>query len=245
MVFNGISEGHFYRLESLDHASQALRESYRQFASLTRHVALLGGDPKRILFPGQYSSELDKIDALIRDASRCFGAREFAEKELLSRGGDVLEIGVASGSHAISLIQNTSARSYCGIDINFDQLCSVSKEAFKDLGREGRCRIEFLSMDSCEALKLLGSNGRLFDTIYIDANHWYDYVSRELSFVEPLLKPGGCIVLNDYLEWFVSSMEPCGVIRAVNKFISHSTHKYEVCYFAFTDCDLALRRISS
>ena len=106
-------------------------------------MALLGGDPQKVLFPGQYSNDLDKIDILILDALRCFGLREFAERELLPIGGNILEIGVASRSHAISLIQNTSDRSYCGLDINFNQLSSESKELCKDLGREGRCRIGF------------------------------------------------------------------------------------------------------
>ena len=176
MTFDGISESHFYRLERMDQASQALRESYRQFCTLTRHVALLGGDPKEILFPGQYSNNLDKIDALIRDSSRCFSARDFAEKDLLPKDGDILEIGVACGSHGISLINNTRAKSYCGVDINLNQLRKESTEIFKDFASTGRCGIELLNMNSFEALKLLRSDDRLFDIIYIDANHWYEYV---------------------------------------------------------------------
>ena len=42
----------------------------------------------------------------------------------------------------------------------------------------------------------------------------------------------------------MGSMDHCGVIRAVNESIAQSTRKYDVCHFAFTGCDLALRRIS-
>ena len=52
---------------------------------------------------------------------------------------------------------------------------------------------------------------------YMEYNHWHHFISQELNFAKKLLEPNGLIVVNDYLPWFIGSMEPCGVQKA-NKF---------------------------
>ena len=57
-----------------------------------------------------------------------------------------------------------------------------------------------------------------FDFIYIDADHTYEAVKRDLNAWWPKLKVGGLIGLHDYEEIFHSNI-PFGVVQAVTEFI--------------------------
>jgi hypothetical protein len=162
-----------------------------------------------------------------------------AEKTLWKQFGSILEIGVASGDHAVSLIVDTNAKSYCGIDIYYGQLSESSKERLNSLSTT--CDIQLIQNNSLCVLDSLVKQSCTFDSIYIDANHWHFFVSQELDLCSKLLAVNGRIVLNDYLEWFVGSMEPCGVKRAVNEFLAINPD-WCIDYFAINDCDISLIR---
>lgn len=76
-------------------------------------------------------------EAYLSERCRLYATRSVAEKTLWKQFGSILEIGMASGGHAVSLITGTNAKSYSGIDINFGQLSESSKEktqlSFNDL----------------------------------------------------------------------------------------------------------------
>lgn len=59
-----------------------------------------------------------------------------------------------------------------------------------------------------EALKLLNVNA---DVIYLDGNHEYEFVKRDIENYFQLLKPHGVIFGDDYIGW-------PGVIQAVDEF---------------------------
>lgn len=101
------------------------------------------------------------------------------------------------------------------------------------------CEIQLFQNNSLVVLGNLLKQTCAFDSIYIDANHWHFFVSQELVFCSKLLALNGRIVRNNYLEWFVGSMEPCGVKRAANEFLAVN---FEWCidYFAINDCDVFL-----
>jgi hypothetical protein len=54
-----------------------------------------------------------------------------------------------------------------------------------------------------------------FDWIYIDGDHFYDAVSRDLALWAPKVKPGGIIAGDDYRE---SPIYGTDVVRAVDEF---------------------------
>ncbi len=54
-----------------------------------------------------------------------------------------------------------------------------------------------------------------FDWIYIDGDHFYDAVSRDLALWAPKVKPGGIIAGDDYRE---SPVYGTDVVRAVDEF---------------------------
>lgn len=69
-----------------------------------------------------------------------------------------------------------------------------------------------------------------FDVIYIDANHQYEYVLRDLMEARRKLKPGGILLLNDFYEGPGGAEQNLGVIGAVNTFVK----RYDFRYLAMT-----------
>ncbi len=58
----------------------------------------------------------------------------------------------------------------------------------------------------------------MFDFIYIDANHFYEYVLRDLIEWSATLKPGGVILLNDCFDGMLGRRQHLGVVEAVTQF---------------------------
>lgn len=56
------------------------------------------------------------------------------------------------------------------------------------------------------------------DLIYLDANHTYEYVLRDLLLWFPKLRPGGLFVCNDFYESEVAAKQNIGVIPAWTTF---------------------------
>ena len=239
MSFRGTGEDlHFFRHEKNDDHLLSVQAAYKLFSSSLRDANLKGIRATYEMFPDEYS-DIRLGEASLSQSCRLFATRSMAEKTLWKQFGSILEIGVASGDHAVSLITSTNAKSYCGIDINFGQLRESSKEKLNSLSTN--CDIQFIQNNSLVVLDGFVRQSRFFDSIYIDASHWHFFVSQELDFCSKLLADNGRIVLNDYLEWFVGSMEPCGVKRAVNEFLSFNPD-WSIDYFAVNDCDISLIR---
>jgi hypothetical protein len=57
-----------------------------------------------------------------------------------------------------------------------------------------------------------------FDIIYLDGNHTYEYVLRDLHIWFPKLKPGGLFICNDFFESAVATMQNIGVLPAFQTF---------------------------
>lgn len=240
-MFDGVSQSHFDRIETPEGLARCLAASYKTFCSLIRYCNITGLiDPISALFPHEYSTKdlSVNIDRFLTSDSRCFGSRTLAEATMLPKRNHILEIGVAQGSHAISLIRALQPLSYTGVDMNFAQLTEDSMAILKQASSNG-VTITLLNQSSSEALANLSQHNTRFDIIYIDANHWHSFVADELSYIPKLLNSGGTVVLNDYTDWFVGSMEPCGVKVAVDEFLVKNFGKFSLSYYAISDCDIA------
>lgn len=239
MPFKGNSYSpHYLRLETTAGMYAQAEGLYSLFVSAVRACNLKGNNCISSLFPDEYS-EVSLKDTSLSKSARLFVTRKCAEVSMLKKSGSILEIGVASGDHAIELISNTNACSYLGIDLSFTSINDPTKERLKLLA--AKCNVSLYMGDSLKVLReLLGANKR-FDSIYIDANHWHSFVSEELSICLELIADGGRIVFNDYLDWFISSMEPCGVKRAVNEFRANNID-WCIDYYVINDCDISLIR---
>ena len=83
-----------------------------------------------------------------------------------------------------------------------------------------------------------------FDFIYIDADHSYQGVKRDIQSATSKVKEDGFLIFNDYTYWSPVECSRYGVIQAVNELCL--AEDWEVVYFALAPhmyCDVALRRL--
>jgi hypothetical protein len=76
----------------------------------------------------------------------------------------------------------------------------------------GQPAVSILKMDIAEAADRFAD--RSFDLIYLDGNHTYEYVLRDLYKWFPKLATGGLFVCNDFCESSATSAQNLGVIPA-------------------------------
>ncbi len=84
--------------------------------------------------------------------------------------------------------------------------------------------VTIIRADSFQGIKELAD--RSFDVIYIDANHQYEYVLRDMMEARKKLKSGGVLFLNDFYEGPGGAEQNLGVIGAVNTFVKRYDFQY-------------------
>ena len=77
-----------------------------------------------------------------------------------------------------------------------------------------------------------------FDWIYIDAQHDYEGVKRDIGVARRKVKDAGLLVFNDYIVWSYVEMAPYGVVAAVNELCRED--RWELIYLALP-CSHVLR----
>lgn len=58
-----------------------------------------------------------------------------------------------------------------------------------------------------------------FDVVYVDGDHYYEGVKKDIDAARHKIKSGGYMVFNDYTSWSPGSMSKCGVAKAANEFV--------------------------
>jgi hypothetical protein len=154
----------------------------------------------------------------------------------LPRGGVVAELGVLHGDFSREILQNVAPTELHLID-------NDDKTPAGILETEYPGRVFMHIGDSVETLA--GFDDEYFDWIYIDAQHSYEGVSRDISVSCRKIKKDGMLIFNDYTPWSYVEMQPYGVVAAVNELCV--TEGWEICLLALPAhmyCDVAVRRIS-
>lgn len=179
--------------------------------------------------------------------------------QLLPRGGTVVEVGVALGDFSESLIRICEPELFIGIDLfevhTYPALwgrptveifgsrshAEFYRDRFAEPIAAGKMRV--LEGDSALALERLDEKS--VDLFYVDADHSYEAVCRDLAVIKRKVKDTGLIIMNDYtMADVVGSGEPYGVIHATNEFMV--AEQWEMTYFALQGwmyCDVVLRKI--
>jgi len=125
--------------------------------------------------------------------------------QMLPKGGIVAEVGVYQGRFSRKIAEICEPNELHLIDMDLSPLEPFD---FPATLHEG---------DSVTILD--GFPAEHFDWLYIDADHSYAGVSRDLKAAHRVLKPGGYLMCNDYSNWCADMAVPFGVARAVNELI--------------------------
>ena len=71
-----------------------------------------------------------------------------------------------------------------------------------------------------------GFSDGMFDFVYLDGNHHYEFVLRDLEDFAAKLSPGGLLFGHDFFEDAFAREEHYGVVDAVNSFLKRSDFRF-------------------
>ena len=158
--------------------------------------------------------------------------------ERLPQGGVVAEVGTLHGEFAREILRIVEPRELHLIDHDIQPRVH---EMAEDASLRNRLHVH--QGDSVEMM--LTFPDEYFDWIYIDAQHTYDGVKRDIGAARRKIKADGLLVFNDYTVWSYVEMQPYGVVAAVNELCIEDG--WEIVYLALPChmyCDVAVRRMS-
>lgn len=143
----------------------------------------------------------------------------------------VAELGTQTGRFAREILQRTNPRELHLIDRDYSQFDS-----------SGLCdsRVVRHVGDTSETVATFAPN--YFDWVYIDADHSYKGVSRDIAACMDRVKPGGFLVFNDFAH-IDPYLGRYGVHRAVTRFVNEA--RWPLRFFAYETAalyDVAIQR---
>lgn len=149
------------------------------------------------------------------------GCEVLANRHLLldkvRKGGNMAEIGVDRGAFSLDILTRCQPDRLHLFDIDISRL--VNPEITAELAAGGD-RLKTHIGDSSSNMARMPDG--YFDMVYIDGDHQYEGVMRDIEAVLPKMKPDGVILFNDYAVWSATTMFHCGVARAVHELcLSH------------------------
>jgi hypothetical protein len=150
----------------------------------------------------------------------------------LPRGGRICELGTLRGDFARAILDTVAPDELHLVDIHFG-LCRPDVLADPRIRRHEMLTTDFLA----------GREAGAFDWIYVDADHGYDAVVRDIAAAKGRVKPGGLLVFNDFARIVRPGLGVFGVHQAVSEFLA--AEGWPVAYFCFQGealYDIALRR---
>lgn len=156
--------------------------------------------------------------------------------KLLPANGVIAEIGTDTGAFARYLLETCSPKELHIFEIDVSR---IEPENLRKGLDEGVVKVH--EGNSSELIAQMPDG--YFDWIYVDGDHFYEGVRRDIEAAAPKVKEGGFLVFNDYATWSPTSMSHCGVARAVNEFCI--ANDWQMVYLAFQTMmynDVAIRR---
>ena len=184
------------------------------------------------------SKRLDGIAQRLRDEHlrnlRVFAGRE-ALLDALPKNGIVAEGGVAGGDFSQQILERCHPRQLHLIDHWESRDPQCGEDGYRQVSdRFGKQlssgQVVLHRGYSWEMLSLLPDES--LDWVYLDADHSYDAVKKDLLAVRSKLKPLGIISGHDYTRWG-SQLSRFGVVEAVNEFCL--TFNYEMVFLTLEE----------
>ena len=154
----------------------------------------------------------------------------------LPQGGVFAELGTMFGNFAAKVLELYRPSELHLFDFGFNNLTGANRAALEASGK-----VRFHVGDSSS--KLAEMPDGYFDVVYVDADHSYAGVCKDLQQALKKTKPGGYIVCNDYTNFDPIQMVPYGVYSAVNRFANDNNLQFVfIALSAWGFHDVALRR---
>lgn len=153
-------------------------------------------------------------------------------------GGHVAEVGVLAGDFSQVLLDECSPTKLHLIDLDLHS--HKIRERFASQVRSGTVVLH--EGRSSRVLKKFPD--QCFDFIYIDADHSYEGVKRDINIAKQKIRDGGFLVFNDYTYWSPVECIPYGVMHAVNELCLEE--EWQIVFFAldpYMYCDVAICRM--
>jgi len=227
----------------------------RDPASFRFHLIWEGQDNK--IFVIMIRPALELPPELLAEAGVLPSRKHLLEK--LPTGRVFAEIGVGLGIFTRGVLKTCRPSHFLAVD-NF-QLHQIevlwgkpTLELFE--GKTHRAYYESLFIDECSSGRMTVREGdsaeiirslpdQSVDILYLDADHSYEGVKRDLAEVDRKITRDGFLILNDYtfLE-NVGSKGEYGVIQAGHEFMV--AHGWQMVWFVlqpYMFCDVCLRRL--
>ncbi len=160
--------------------------------------------------------------------------------ELIPKGGVCAEIGILKGDYSRYILDIVKPLNLHLVDVDPKSI-KVAKKRFED--EIAQNLVEVHLEDSSTYLSSVPDE--TFDWIYIDGDHSYEGVKRDLEAAHTKIKPTGLISLNDYIFFGSSDLTKYGIIEATNEFCVE--YDYELVHFALHGRmynDVTIRRIN-
>jgi hypothetical protein len=188
----------------------------RSAGSPLGRVELLEKLTERLLWrlpdPERYLELAPRLPETALANAKLYPDRE-AMLHALPKGGTVGEIGVWKGDFSRDISRICGPDRFHLIDIDFTPFQAVAGP---------------VEMHQGDSSTILGRFGEAtFDWLYIDGDHSYAGVQRDLAASHRALKPCGYLMCNDYANWCSLAVAPYGVARAVNEFIVREGYSVE------------------
>lgn len=192
------------------------------------------------------SRELPRVPLAEEHVKNCSVVLD--RRALLSRmkkGGKVAEVGVNRGDFSELILKITEPERLHLIDVWNSAMYpeSLLKEVctrFRKPVHDGKIQIHRkLSLSAADDFE-----NSYFDWIYLDADHSYDSVSRELVKYAGKIKRDGIIAGHDYTQGNWEGLCRYGVVEAVNEFCVK--HEWELVYLTVESTEtqsFAIRRM--
>lgn len=129
----------------------------------------------------------------------------------MPHGGHIAEVGVLAGNFSQVLLDQCSPTKLHLIDLDLHS--HQIQKRFADKVQSGT--IVLHEERSWRALRKFPD--QYFDFIYIDADHSYEGVKKDIMVAKEKIRHDGFLVFNDYTYWSPVECMPYGVMHAVNE----------------------------
>lgn len=147
--------------------------------------------------------------------------------DLMPKGGQVAEIGVATGQFSSEILERCAPDCLHLVDAWSQSRYSPARVKVEErFAREiSQGAVELHVGMSTDKLKEFADDS--LDWAYIDTNHTYKTTKAELEICARIVKPGGLIAGHDFCTGNVVKPVVYGVIQAVNEFCVKHAWRYK------------------